>query len=61
MLRNKIDFSSDMYSFSNVIEEKQEMSVNPVDYTCFSDYISQTRKLLYSIFENTSTLADDQQ
>lgn len=49
------------YLSSIPIAEEQEMSVNPVDYTCFSSYIPQTENLLYSVFENTSSVVDDQQ
>lgn len=49
------------YMSSMPIEEQEKRDVNPVDYTCFSSYIPQTESLLYSVFENTSTLVDDQQ
>lgn len=49
------------YMSSIFIEEQEWRDVNPVDYTCFSSYIPQTESLLYTVFENTSTLADDQQ
>lgn len=49
------------YMSSIFIEEQEWRDVNPVDYTCFSDYISQTKNLLYTVFENTSSVVDDQQ
>lgn len=49
------------YMSSMPIEEQEWRDVNPVDYVCFSSYIPQTESLLYTVFENTFTLADDQQ
>lgn len=49
------------YMSSMPIEEQEWRDVNPVDYTCFSSYIPQTESLLYTVFENTSSVVDDQQ
>lgn len=49
------------YLSSMPIEEQERRDVNPVNYTCFSSYIPQTESLLYTVFENTSSVVDDQQ
>lgn len=48
------------YLSSMPIEKQEWRDINPVDYTCFSSYTAQTESLLYTVFENTSSVNDQQ-
>lgn len=60
-IRNNDNYVMCNYLSSMSIEEQEKRDVNPVNYTCFNDYIPQTKNLLYTVFENTSSVVDDQQ
>lgn len=59
-VQNDYNYVMRNYMSSIFIEEQEKRDVNPVDYTCFSSYIPQTESLLYTVFENNSSVNDQQ-